>query len=360
MQKSLINQAGGSMSRIGLFMAAALATVTLGAGVCAAGQLVVVTPGGIFEKALKQYFFEPFAKAESVDVVSVSSGADDQWAKLKAMEESGHVEWDLVNSSPDESIRYRDMLEPIDCSKLPNVENFGLPGTCSSYGIIQVSGGGVMVWNTDKYPRGHEPKSWADFWDQKNFPGTRSLMDNGEEGWMMMIALMADGVPADKLFPLDLDRATRKLEELKPNIVAWWKSGDQSQNLMRSGEADMAILWSGRAISLMREGVHINFTWNQALRDPGVWSIPKNAPHKDEAMKFLDFFMTDPAAHLAFSKQIVYDTSNKAAADMVPEADKPFRASTPANWNAQAVPDWQWIAAHQDELQKRFAQVLAH
>lgn len=324
-----------------------------------AEELVVVTPGGIFEKALKENFFEPFTKETGIKVIAISSGSNEQWAKLKAMQEAGKVEWDIVNSSPDESIKFADMLEKIDCAKLPNIEKHGLPGTCSENGIIQISGAGVMAWNTEKYPKDHQPKNWADFFNVKEFPGSRALMDNGAESWMMMLALMADGVPADKLFPLDIDRAAKKLEELKPSIVSWWKTGDQSQNLMRSGEADMSIMWSGRAIALMREGAPVSFTFNQAIRDPGVWSITKNAPNKEAAMKFFDFFILNPKAHLAFSQAVVYDTPNKEAAAQVPEADRPYRASTPENWAVQAVPDWAWIAQHQDELQKRFMDVVS-
>ena len=35
-------------------------------------------------------------------------------------------------------------------------------------------------------------------------------------------ALVADGVPKDKLYPLDLDRAFKKLDEIKPHIKVWW------------------------------------------------------------------------------------------------------------------------------------------
>ena len=46
-----------------------------------------------------------------------------------------------------------------------------------------------------------------------------------------MLALLADGVAPSKLFPLDLDRAFHKLDQIKPNVAVWWKTGDQSKTM---------------------------------------------------------------------------------------------------------------------------------
>src|SRR3989442_1490871 len=42
-------------------------------------------------------------------------------------------------------------------------------------------------------------------------------------------ALVADGVPPDKVFPMDVDRAFRKLDQIKPHVKVWWTQGNQSQ-----------------------------------------------------------------------------------------------------------------------------------
>ena len=52
-------------------------------------------------------------------------------------------------------------------------------------------------------------------------------------------ALIADGVPMDKLYPLDVDRAFKKLEQLKPHVLVWWSSGAQSAQVLKDGEVDM-------------------------------------------------------------------------------------------------------------------------
>jgi hypothetical protein len=78
--------------------------------------------------------------------------------------------------------------------------------------------------------------------------GTRSLYNSAPR--TLMFALLADGVPADKVCPFDLDRAFKKLDQIKPHIKVWWTQGNQSQQLIRDGEIDIMALdvrlpWSG-------------------------------------------------------------------------------------------------------------------
>ena len=77
--------------------------------------------------------------------------------------------------------------------------------------------------------------------------------------------LLADGVPADKLYPLDLDRAFKKLDEIKPHITVWWTSGAQSAQLLNDGEVDMVMAWNGRVSALTKEGAKVAFTYNQGI-----------------------------------------------------------------------------------------------
>ena len=59
----------------------------------------------------------------------------------------------------------------------------------------------VLAYRTDAF-KGAVPKGWADFWDTKKFPGDRAMVGTSAGGWPEMeFALMAAGVPADKLYP---------------------------------------------------------------------------------------------------------------------------------------------------------------
>lgn len=81
------------------------------------------------------------------------------------------------------------------------------------------------MYNTKKYP--NPPQNWHDFFDTTKFPGKRALR-NAAEGGGYEAALLADGVPREKLYPLDYDRATKKLNTIRKNLV-FWDTGAQSQ-----------------------------------------------------------------------------------------------------------------------------------
>jgi putative spermidine/putrescine transport system substrate-binding protein len=57
-------------------------------------------------------------------------------------------------------------------------------------------------------------------------------------------------VPPDKLYPMDIEPAFKKLDQIKPHIKVWWTQGNQSQQLIRDGEIDMMSIWNARASEL--------------------------------------------------------------------------------------------------------------
>ena len=104
------------------------------------------------------------------------------------------------------------------------------------------------------------------------------------------VALIADGVPMDKLYPLDVDRAFKKLEELKPHVLVWWSSGAQSAQVLKDGEVDMVGAWNGRIQALDERArrpraASSAITFDQQILVSDSWMIPKGAPNKELAMK---------------------------------------------------------------------------
>ncbi|WP_287332086.1 extracellular solute-binding protein [Mesorhizobium sp.] len=113
-----------------------------------------------------------------------------------------------------------------------------IPGTCHKYGILRGIGGGVLAYNSKLFPSDNAPKTWADFWDLRKFLGRRALPNN--PFWVLAVALDADGVTSENFLPVDLDRAFRKLDQIKPCVEVWWTSGDQSRQLWRNSEVVMS------------------------------------------------------------------------------------------------------------------------
>ena len=198
----------------------------------------VNTWGGSWTAAEDAAFFKPFTKETGIAVRTV---APVSYAKLKAQVQSKNYEWDVTAIAEGDWLRAENegFVEPIDWSVVDKSKLF--ENAVFANGIRYCALGTNLVYRTDKFPRGG-PKNWADFWDVQKFPGNRSLYNHPIRA--VTYALLADGVPKDKLFPLDLDRGFKKLSEIRPHIKVWWTQGNQSQQLLRDGEIDMMAMWT--------------------------------------------------------------------------------------------------------------------
>ena len=123
------------------------------------------------------------------------------------------------------------LLEPVDWSIVKRDKLF--PGAVYANGLAYCALGTNLVYRKDKFPRGG-PRTWADFWDVQKFPGHRAMLSNAVRA--LQFALVADDVPPDKVFPIDVDRAFRKLDQIKPHVKVWWR-GNQSQQLFRAARS---------------------------------------------------------------------------------------------------------------------------
>ena len=336
----------------------ALAAAALPARAQGKGEVVIATTGGLMTNALQDNFYKRFEQTTGIRVRAVPIELPDQWARMQAGRSNGNVPFDVVTATPPDMIQHADELVTLDCAAMPGIVADALPDSCFPKGIIRTVGGMVMTWKKDAFPNG-APATWADFFDVAKFPGPRSLPDTGDrEWWIPLIALVADGVPRDKLFPMDLDRAYKKLDALKPNVSAWWKSGDNSMQILRGGDAVISMLYSSRGVLLAKTGEY-DFTWKDAPRDTGNWSVAKGGPNTANGLAFLDFFVADPQAHLAFGSAVSYDSNNRQVAAMIPEADRRFHASVPANYGDLLIADYAWIADHRTAMRERWIDWLS-
>lgn len=326
------------------------------------GELVIAGGAGGYLEAVKKHFYDPFTAATGIKVVTVSAPYGEKATRLKAMHEIGKVEWDLVTLS-------LDFLNPAvtpylrdlgTCADVPGVVRNGVAGACLRHGVLFEIGGVPYAFSTQAFPAGKpQPKSWADFFDVKTFPGPRSLPNAGVPWWPLIAALQADGVPHDKLFPLDIDRAFKKLDQIKSHVTVWWRNGDQSQQVVRNNEVVMSMMYSGRALKLKSDGSPIDVVWPGAPIDAVFVGAAKDAPHPHAALAFIDFLMTRPDAHAAYANANFYDTSNKEALAQLSPAEQRGRATHPDNLRTLVAIDRDWVSANRDRVTERWNKWLA-
>ena len=146
----------------------------------------------------------------------------------------------------------------------------------------------VMAYRTDAL-KGAVPNGWTDFWDTKNSPAIAPDRHRAGGTPELEFALMAAGVPPDKLYPLDIDKAFASYDKIKGDVVKWWDTGAVPMQLLTDREVVLTSVWNGRMAAIQAAGVPAAISWHQGLLKRDCWAVPKNAPNKANAMKFIAF-----------------------------------------------------------------------
>ncbi len=317
--------------------------------------LYVNSWGGSYTAAQEVAFFKPFTAATGIAIRTVTPVS---YARLRAQVRSGNYEYDMTSINSMQCLRggREGSMEPVDWSI---VQKGTLPDdaiVAEGFGISFCIQGTNLCYRTDRFPNGG-PQNWADFWDVKKFPGSRSLCIN-DSPRTLIYALLADGVPAEKLYPLDLDRAFKKLDQIKPYVKVWWREGNQSQQLLRDGEVDMMSIWNARGSELKQQGVPVEVVWNGAVRSSSTWCVLKGAPNRKLAWEFIQFCSAaKPQAE--FNTRLFYGPTNPAAYDLIPKDIAVQLPTWPDNLAVSVKEDDIWEAERISAIEERFTQWLA-
>lgn len=326
-----------------VFMSVVLATASAWSE-----TITLCSYGGTYNKGLEEIMAKPFTEATGIEVILTTVP---RYAKMKAQVQTGNIEWDVVEVQNRMYARgvHDGFFEPLDLSMI-KTEDF-IEGSVLKYGVGLIYHSQNITYNTNKWPAGKGPKTMKDFFDVKKFPGPRAMMYRVMSTFEA--ALMADGVPRDKLYPLDVDRALKKLEQLKPHIRIFWKRSGQFQQIMREGEVDIGLGPGGRIMQLADEGVPLTWEWGDNIRQLDYWSILKGSKKKEAAMKFIAF-MADPKRQAAFAEWTNYGPANKKAYAYI-RKEKAIRMPTyEENYRKGILIDGDWYVKHGEEVTRRW------
>lgn len=343
-----------------IFKATIIASTVLMAGGfgAQARDLTVVSWGGNFQDAQRKIFFEPFAAQTGKPVLDESW--DGGYGVLQAKVKAGVPNWDVVEVEAEElTLGCADgIYEKIDWDKLGGKAAY-LPAAVSDCGV------GNIVWSTglsydgDKLKDG--PKTWADFWDTKKFPGKRGLRKGPK--YALEFALMADGVPADQVYKVlsgegGVDRAFKKLDALKSDII-WWDAGAQPLQLLSSGQVVMTSAYNGRISGINRtEGKKFGFVFPGSVYAIDSWVILKDSPNKDAGMDFIAY-ASKAENQAKLPEFIAYGLPNLGATKLVPEQFQKELPTTEENISGAIPLDVDFWTDNSEELTQRFNAWLA-
>jgi len=303
-----------------------------------AEEITFVSQGGAYQEAQTKAILDPAAKRLHITIKQDS--VPDAYPMIKAQGAAGKPLWDVIDTPPSNCVRggNEGLIEPLDLSKIPNAQS--MPAAYRTpYSVAYEFYSSVIGYNKKTLKK--IPQTWADFWNVKDFPGTRALR-NDPMG-TLEAALLSDGVPRDKLYPLDVDRAYKRLKQIKPDIAVWWSSGGQSAQLLNDGEVDMLMIWNGRVSAVRKDNPDVAFTYNDGLLQNTQLCILKNAPNYATAVKFINEALSpDLQANLPLA--IDYGPGNPAAFNTgkISAERAAELPSAPANAARQAMLSEEW------------------
>ncbi|MCF5724133.1 ABC transporter substrate-binding protein [Pseudomonas syringae] len=257
------------------------------AGSAAARDLTVVSWGGAYQDSQRKIFFEPFSKESGVKVL------EDSWdggiGMLRTRAESDDGGWDVVQVEREDLLLgcNEGLFLKMDFTRIGGEESY-IPEAVSECGVGNNVYNFVLTYDTSKLK--NPPQGWVDFFDLKKYPGKRALRQ-GPKG-NLEIALMADGVaPGDVYKTLNstggVERAFKKLDTIKPQLL-FWKTGGQPMQFLASGEVAMSSVYNPRVTNAVKlDKKPFGMVWNQSLQTMDSWVILANSPNVDKAYGLL-------------------------------------------------------------------------
>src|SRR5882762_4322985 len=301
-----------------------LALTSISAG--AADQITFVSQGGAYQKAQTIAILDPASNKLGITVNQHS--IPDGWPVIKSQVASGKPIWDVVVVPTGYCLRGGDqgLIEKLDFATIPNAA--AMPEAYRNpYSVAYEFYSSVLAYSQKKYPEGATPNSWADFWDVKKFPGRRALRNHPIA--TLEAALMADGVAPDKLYPLDVERALKKLDTIKAETV-FWSSNSQSQQLFVDGEVTMGLILNGRAYDAAKKGAPIAVSWEQNIQSVDYLVVPRGSKNREAAMRLIDI-MTLPENQAKLANTIAYAPTNPSAFSAIDPQIAPWLSTAPDN-----------------------------
>ena len=332
-----------------------------------ADSITVVSWGGAYTTSQVESMHKPFEQKSGVKVIS--SDYEGGLGEIAAQVKTGNVKWDVADVEGQDVLKGCDegLFERIDASKLP----VGADGTPAAKDfangtVLPCAVGTIFSANVFAYDRSklgaNAPKSLNDFFDTKKIPGKRGMRKNIHP--TLEWALMADGVAAADVYKVlgtqdGIDRAFRKLDTIKKDIV-WWTAGAQPPQLLASGEVVMAHSWHGRIVdAAQKEKKDFAIVWDGQTYAPSFFAIVKGSKNVEAAQEFVRS-ATGTQSLADQSKYIAYAPVRKSSMAKIPDSNpNKVWLPGPTQSGRSLLQDPVFMLENNDNLTKRFNAWLA-
>ena len=339
---------------------------------CTTEGITVVSWGGSYEEACSKALFDPFSAETGIEVRV--EGFNGGLAQVRAQVETGNVHWDVVDLELADVLKgcEEGLLEVVDIDEFPPAPDGTaarddyVAGTYSECGGGGIYSSAIFAYNRETLPN-KQPSRLEDFFDLAKFPGRRGMRRTPVVN--LELALMADGVHTDDVYavlstPEGVDRAFRKLDAIKAEVV-WWETGAQPPQMLADQEVVMSTAFNGRIFNAqVLEGQPFTIVWDGQVLDYGPLAIVAGTPRLEAAKQFL-LFASRVESMAAIGRYIAYSPTRRSGMNLIgTHADtgvdmRPHMPSAPENLARALRNDPGWWATRADEMTERFSAWLA-
>ena len=305
-------------------------------------EIRIIESGGTSGESIDIAYGAPFTEATGVRLVREQPPS---LGKLKAMVKSGNVTADLMElSGPGvETARAQGLIEDLDWDLIdPQDMN-------EEARLPYAFGYQYFALFLASMPDAKPVNSWQEFWDTERQPGRRAIPAYAR--YALPLALLADGVKPDELYPLDIDRALASIDRIKDDLILW-EAASQTPQLLKSKEAVYVATWDN---VFEEDGFFVNFA-------PGIWDVayfvmPKGAPNPELAMKLLhEMSKVENQARAAEITPVA--GPSPTIMDHISPAIQAKMPTNPELRKTQAGSDRMWWAEHGDEAERRWSEYM--
>ena len=234
---------------------------------------------------------------------------------------SGAIAYDVI--CPSDYMIQRmienDLLSEINFDNIPNLKNIGKQYLEQSrqfdpenkYSVPYCWGTVGILYNKTMVD---EPvDSWSILWDEK-YKDSILMQDSVRDAFGVTLKYL--GYSLNSIDLDELTEAKNLLIEQKPLVQAYVI--DQVRDKMIGNEAALGVIYSGEAIYTQKENPNLEYVIPKEGSNIWIdsWVIPKNAEHKENAEKFINFLCRPDIALMNF-EYITYSTPNEAARELI-------------------------------------------
>lgn len=285
------------------------------------------------------------AFTEKTDVPVQSTPLD--YGKFEAQVKSGKVSWNWIDAEGWFALGNPDLFidMPYDEIGIKKSDLISVPNAYTPKAVISYHSCYGIGYRTDSDLKA--PTNWVDFFDTSSFPGKRGVY-NWPYG-TIELALIADGVKPNELYPLDLDRAFNKFDSIRDDIV-FWNTGAESQQFLVGESADFVQSWHNRVATLAAMGTPVGVEWGQNLQIITHHTISKHQPEPELCAQFIkSAFEPEPLAE--YSTRSFNSPPTQAAYDLLDDETKEWMSTNPEHMDASyGVIDDEWWGDNLDQV----------